>query len=492
MSVATSMSGVANPTRAMNPTGATNSTGSARTIDWQAIVYDGKVEIVDRFAGRDAILAKLTQAFHDAVEDLAGRQAREALAREGLRSLHRHLPPAKVARLEAMVRTRLRDDLYVWAQAVGRETIGLADPFYVDMLIVLRIHYPFLVARESDAAEPAPYDWKERVRLGLAALRDPRLALNQLARRSRKRAKIAASRIAYDPKSYHGDLPTLARAHGPHIDTWYGHSFDGFNVWLSIDGVNAGNTVILYPEMFGRRVDYDARSMYLAPGVALPRPTKVALEPGQLLLFNPEMLHGTHVNISDETRVALTMRINPTTPRFNDDAPFNAEHWYASTDLARRRFTRISMFPANRFQGAPSIAQEPAAPSTMPHVARDRPADRTAEVDLCSTQELDSAGRIAADVGTARLLLVKDDAGLRAFDRRCPHRTLDLADGHVDADAAFCPGHGIEFSLLDGSSACAALHLRRVEVIERDGRIILPGAAARATAPAAETLPADG
>ena len=46
-------------------------------------------------------------------------------------------------------------------------------------------------------------------------------------------------RIAYNARSYHGDLPTLARSHGPHIDTWYGHSFDGFNVWLSIDGVNA-------------------------------------------------------------------------------------------------------------------------------------------------------------------------------------------------------------------------------------------------------------
>ena len=129
-----------------------------------------------------------------------------------------------------------------------------------------------------------------------------------------------------------------ARAHGPHVDTWYGHSYDGMNLWWSIDGVNADNTVILYPEMFGRPLKYDPKSMYVAPGVPLSKPHHVEMCPGQLLIFNPETLHGTQVNVSNDTRIALTTRLNPGQPRFNDDAPFNFEHWFVSTDLERRRF----------------------------------------------------------------------------------------------------------------------------------------------------------
>ena len=65
------------------------------------------------------------------------------------------------------------------------------------------------------------------------------------------------------------------------MDTWYGHSYDGINLWWSIDGVNEDNTIILYPEMFGRALKYDPVSMYIAPGVSLPRPHKIAMAPEQ-------------------------------------------------------------------------------------------------------------------------------------------------------------------------------------------------------------------
>jgi nitrite reductase/ring-hydroxylating ferredoxin subunit len=201
------------------------------------------------------------------------------------------------------------------------------------------------------------------------------------------------------------------------------------------------------------------------------------------------MLHGTQVNISDETRVALTMRINPKVPRFNDDAPFNAEHWYASTDLAKRRYTRVSVFPANEYQGDPSVAQEPVPPGTLPRVSAEKA--ESGDIVLCSAVELDKSGQIAVDLGNRKLLLVKDENGTRAFNRRCPHRGIDLADGHIDGQEAFCPGHGIAFSLSDGKSSCAALHLVRLDVIERDGQIVLP--AKRDKGPAAEGAPlADG
>ncbi|MGD9809896.1 MAG: Rieske 2Fe-2S domain-containing protein [Sphingobium sp.] len=450
-------------------------------LDWREIIFGGAHEVLDDYAGRDDILSKFKTAFHEAVEELEGKEARAGVERDGLRNVHRHLPANKVALLEYLIKQKIGDDLYTWAQRVGKETIRLADPFYIDMLIVIRIHYPQVVAREGGKSIAAPTDWKERRRLLMASVRNPNLIINQITKPIRKRSKIAEHRIAYNAKAYHGDLPTLARSHGPHIDTWYGHSFDGFNVWLSIDGVNTDNTIILYPEMFGYKVDYDPKSMYLAEGVPIPKPTKVDLKPGQLLLFNPEMLHGTQVNISEETRVALTMRVNPKEPRFNDDAPFNAEHWYASTDIAKGRFSRISLFQANKYHGQASVSEKPVeADDGVIRLDAVNTAPRGEDVVLCDASALAGEDRLTVDVGSKRLLVVRTAEGIRAYDRRCPHQKVDIVDGARDGDELFCPGHGIAFSLTDGASKCAAFRLRSYPVEDRDGKLVLTSSMARA------------
>ena len=101
-------------------------------------------------------MKKFHKAFAVAVEKLAGAEARRGVEREGLRNVHKYLPANKVALLEHHIKQQIGDDLYSWAQAVGKETIGLAEPFYVDMLIVIRIHYPQTVAREGGASITPP------------------------------------------------------------------------------------------------------------------------------------------------------------------------------------------------------------------------------------------------------------------------------------------------------------------------------------------------
>ena len=172
-----------------------------KQADAQAIVFGGEHSILDDYAGRDAILAKLHDAFGAGVEALAGPQARAGIERDGLRSLHKHFPVEKVRLLEDFIQKRIRDDLYYWAYEVGHDTIGLADPFYVDMLIVLRIHYPQLVARVGGKEELPATDWEERLRLIKAGVRRPSIFLNQVARRMRKRAKIAAHQLEFDADS---------------------------------------------------------------------------------------------------------------------------------------------------------------------------------------------------------------------------------------------------------------------------------------------------
>ncbi len=440
--------------------------------DVAGIMTEGRYFTLDDYALRDELRTTIVAAFHDGIEALAGGSCRDAVARDGLKNLHRHFPIAKIYHLEAFLMRKLKDALYYWSYRVGTETLGLADPFYVVHLIVFRIHYPFLLARDARGIEEPPIQWADRARLGVAALRDWRMLGNYLRRKSGKGRPDGSTR--FDPAAYHGAIPLPARSHGPHIDTWYGHSYDGINLWLSIDGVHPDNTVILYPQMFGRALPFEPESMYLAPGVALSPPHKIDLKPGALLVFNPECLHATQVNISDQTRIALTTRINPGEPRYAPDAPFHFEHWYSSEDLRRRKFSSVKMFAAAKHRGEPSIRK--LAPYDDGRTTRLRKDDRLVPgvpLAVCESGMLRPGNKLAVDLPNAKLILWRNGNEVRAFSRRCPHLGVDIADGSHDGTHVFCPGHGIAFSLDDGSSQCAAFRLRAFDAYEEGGSIYI-------------------
>jgi nitrite reductase/ring-hydroxylating ferredoxin subunit len=450
-------------------------------IDVDSVLRDGAYYVLGDYALRRELYDTVLSAFHRGVEHYEGRACRAAVERDGLKNLHKHFPIQKIHYLENYLMKTLRDELYYWSYKVGAETLGLADPFYVVHIIVFRIHYPHLMARAARIEEP-PAQWSERIRLGLASLRSWKMLRYYLG----KARESGKANGVYNPFAYHGAMPIAARSHGPHIDTWYGHSYDGINLWLAVDGVNDDNTVILYPEMFGRPLPFDPTSMYITPGVELSPPRKIAIKPGDLLVFNPETLHATQVNISDETRVALTTRINPRQPRYSAKAPFHFEHWYSSRDLRRRKFWSIELFTAKEFLGEPSITQREAyshAHRTV-RLKKEDLLEAGAPLAICSGDTIKTGEKLAVDLANAKLLIFRDGAELRALSRTCPHLGVDLADGSHDETQVFCPGHGITYRWRDGTSKCDAYKLRIFKAFESEGMIYV----ARETAVTAATL----
>ncbi len=295
---------------------------AATTVDTAAILREGAYYVLDDYAMREEMYAKVKRAFFDGIEKLSGADTRRKVEAAGLSRMHEHFPVTKLLLLEDYLLRTLQRDLFYWSFRVGREDLGLEGTFYVDHLIVMRIHYPFLIAREAKHVEKPKYRIWEKSRLAFAALKNVRLIANEISKAREQRKQ----KSGYDSDAYHRRLPEVARAHGAHIDTWYGHSYDGVNLWWSIDGVNPDNTMILYPGMFGYTYPFDPANMYLAEGVPVTRPHKIVPKPGQLLVFNPETLHGTQVNISNETRVVISTRLNPGQPRFDLSAAWNFEY----------------------------------------------------------------------------------------------------------------------------------------------------------------------
>lgn len=456
-----------------------NARNAQDPVELDAIVQKAKHYRLKSYAMKDELMAKINSAFLDGIEKFESKAARDAVEAEGLRFVHKHFPVEKIKLLEAHLMDALRDDLYYWSARVGREDIGIEGEFFVDHLIVIRIHYPHLVARKAKQkdVQPAPFPLTERSRLAMAALRNPEMLVYAGSRAfSKKVAELTSKKTHdYSAEKTHGDLATPARAHGAHVDTWYGHSYDGINLWLSIDGVNENNTVILYPDMFGQKVEFNPVSMYLAEGQHTPEPLKYAMEPGELLLLNPETLHGTQVNISDETRVALTTRINPYRPRFSQHAPFHFEYWYSSTDLEQKKWGKMSVFPHHKFQGKPSWSEtQPYRHDNSTLVKVDATLGRDGEeVDVASSADLSDGQRLCLDLNDAKVMLWRDGDRIVAYSRLCPHMRVDLADGYHDGETTYCPGHGMGFNVSDGASPCDAFKLRQFHAYEDGGRIRL-------------------
>jgi nitrite reductase/ring-hydroxylating ferredoxin subunit len=91
----------------------------------------------------------------------------------------------------------------------------------------------------------------------------------------------------------------------------------------------------------------------------------------------------------------------------------------------------------------------------------------------CRSGDLPDGGRIAVDFENAKLMIFRRGAELRAFGRICPHLGMDMVGGYSDDAAFHCPGHGVTYSLADGSSRCEAFALRRYDAFERDGEVFV-------------------
>lgn len=340
---------------------------------------------------------------------------------------------------------------------VAREVLGIDGSFYVDDYTILRVNFPYEVALRSamDAENP-----------GIGRM-------SASARAAAQQARVTDP--VYDPKGYHRDQPPAAWAHGPHLDTWTGHSRDGVNLWWAIGDVVAEHSMFFYPDLFGVPLAPDPRSLYLAAGRPLPAPVPMPLAAGELLVFNPEVLHGTHLNISGLTRVAASTRINARRPEFDPTCFYAREFWHDSDDLEAGEIDTVVRFPR-----AEHLAPPPQASGS----GDDSRAARSVTLDLddagwhdvAASGDLPRAAKlvVVASGGAPEWLLCRTAGGaVRAVGARCPHLGTSLADGHHDDDHLYCPAHAVRFSLSDGTCLSPALRLPFAHVPERAGRIEL-------------------
>lgn len=421
-----------------------------------ALLQQGSYLIVRNFDRQAEVLAKTHALIHEGIESLEGPEARHLLKERGMGALHELLAAEKIGALRDYVMPRIRPELFALTCAIARKLLGITGEFFVDDYTILRVNYPYLVAREAPLQAENP---------GIGRVDEQTRSLSRAAQ---------VVDPVYNPRAYHNYEPPPAWAHGAHMDTWTGHSRDGVNLWWAVDEVPEEASMIFYPETFGQPFAPDPRSLYLMPGFPLPKPSKMSLRAGEMLIFNPEMLHSTHLNTTNRTRLALSTRINPRQPKFAPSCFYAREFWHSSSDIEQGRHDRIVRFSREEnLEDAPPREADAAMPQPFEVFEVAAVLEEENWTAVCGSDRIRPGAKLLVQLGAERILLMRGAKGLYATQSRCPHLDVSLMDGYHDDEALYCPAHGVAYSPQSGRSSCAALTLKIYDIKEEAGTILL-------------------
>lgn len=106
--------------------------------------------------------------------------------------------------------------------------------------------------------------------------------------------------------------------HPQHVDSWFNTPHNSVNLWIALGRVRPGNGLLIHPDRYRRPVRRDG--FHVDPGEDLGTPVRVSLDPGDILVFAGDHVHGSETNTTDETRYVLTKRISVGAPRYDPRA----------------------------------------------------------------------------------------------------------------------------------------------------------------------------
>jgi nitrite reductase/ring-hydroxylating ferredoxin subunit len=420
-----------------------------KEYDYSNLGEDKAIKLTPQSADeniRELVIEKIQEFVDDTTDN--GEEYRN----DKPEKLHEYIDPDRVEECKNFVSEGLQTELYDWAVSCCENRLGFENDFYVDKEIFVRINIPFDYGMEGtrpteQSSETPVEKWKRFVRSAVPGLSPPQQSSKAV--------------------EYNKNRPASTHSHGPHVDTWYGHSFTATNLWFSVCGVNTASSMVFYPDKFDKDIPYDPEFMYVAEDVDRRSPVEIDLEDGENLVFNPELLHSTRLNTSDETRIVITLRISEEEPLFSNETTHEHTHneWIVSSDI---KDGRIAPQTVGEYVDKPDYEsveiEEPVRIELDKSIAELRD---TTELDdeRIRSQERNTPFTLTLD-GTDYTGVKMNDS-LYVTTSNCPHVGLPLERGSVHDSKLKCPEHGAEFDLETGEcvgESCSSLRISVVEV----------------------------
>lgn len=243
----------------------------------------------------------------------------------------------------------------------------------------------------------------------------------------------------------------------PHRDSWVEYALTAINLWIAVDRVTLGNSLLFYPQQWGKEIPPPASLRCVDRDYPVGKPLRFTLQPGDALLFSGEHLHSSELNTTDETRCALTMRFSLTLPQ---GTYFNQwRSWYDS----RWVFHRWKLLAIWRsFFSYAHLGYRLKNQQKRWHSFKNRFFPDKASADVSKTlqiplnTDLTSLQPATIQVKDAHTCIVQTENGVAEFPRYCPHEGADLTQGYIEDGKLYCPWHSLAFELKTGSYNCSA------------------------------------
>ena len=360
-----------------------------------------------------------------------GQAAADRAARDGFHRIHEWVPPEKIPAMTDAVYDAIRPLAQEFLDRFMAGAFPGVANFYYQRAPNVRFHIPY------DIAEPYKKEF------------------NAFAKR-RGPGKIVA--------------------HGPHRDSWLDCPSNGINLWFALGRTRPGNGMTIYPQNY-RGVYVFQNSGNIADGQKLNQPWTFDLQPGDVIMFHTDHVHGSELNRINETRFAISCRLTIDKPEF----PQLHYQDYIHAGWNRAKMLRpLAMLPAKLQPSYFKSLARRLRNKVTPAMARGEPLPLAAENigtrvgDLIEVPldrvEAGSIHGISGALCVARLSKTK----VVAMSRRCPHSGADLANGWVDGQQVVCPWHNLPFDTATGKSPCKVLPaLQRVECEIVGDRIVI-------------------
>ena len=414
-------------------------------------------KIISNYFNKADFIEKSNQAIYESINDIAGKNIMQKVKSDGLDKMHLHFNVDYTPFLEFALMKKFNEIMYKQIFYVGNNNlfINKKNIFYIDKTMNYRIIYPFSVSVKSRLKR------KVYRLLNLKNLTNPETEILN-AQKNQNKYKLTKADI--NKLRYFKNLPYPSCGHGPHRDTWFGHTFDSLNLWWSIAGVNTKTGMTIYPDVNNYELGHIFDPSYVLPNQYLGKPKTIGLKDGNLLIFDPEILHATKLNTSNQTRIVFSGRINRIKPSFyNRKGAPEFAHWLLSEDVEKDQFNKTHYF----FRKDNSIVKpkrQKLNKTKWLEIKINKQFKNQSKFKLIKKTALNKKKfyKIKFKNVTLCMFFLKND--VRIFNIKCPHLQADLSDGYFNKNHVICPGHQLTFNLRNGKSTCNNFKIKLYKV----------------------------
>ena len=416
------------------------------------MTFDKNYKILKNYKNKKEFLSVSRKSLFDSIKEICKEDLAIKIRNKGYNKMHHYFPVDYLPFLNFLLKKKTEKYIYNFIANTAYEDLKMKKPFYIDKVANYRVHYPFTIAKKSRLSRSV---------FRLLDLKNYNNPEYEVKKSITNQNNYQLQETDKSKINYFGKLPVPCYGHSPHRDTWFGHTYGAINLWWSVAGVTKRTGLLLYPKVNKYHLTHTINPSYVKDGYRLGKITSIGLKDGELLAFDPEILHGTRLNNSDDTRIVFSGRLNPEKPKFYENTmAVEYPHWLRSDEVRKGNYDKTFTFFRKDNLSRPK-KEKVLKKEVLKKINIDSKISPNKIFKFRNSNSLKKQKVFKIIFKNTELTVIKKSRKFLVFNSLCPHLKYDLSFGHVEKFKITCPGHGLNFDLKKGVSECKSFKLKK-------------------------------